>query len=151
MGKVYTPHWPAYKDREVQALAEGQQPKDTYQEGDHPAMKEQAGLTWTVQQTQVPLLIVAQGIGYPPKTFAGSDTDDDLPPHIPDIEDYCRTCLTKKVRCTCKPMSDWSVELNDITQPDPPDPNNNTTNDRDDEQDQALPSELEWPGQCLVG
>ena len=73
-----------------------------------------------------------QGIGYPPKTFLGSDTDDDLPPHIPDIEDYCRICLTNKVRCTCKPMSNWSAELISITQPDPPNPNNNTTYDRDD-------------------
>ena len=35
-------------------------------------------------------------------------------------------------------MSDWSVKLIDITQPDLPNPDNN--NDRDDEQDQALPS-----------
>ena len=61
-------------------------------------------------------------------------------PHIPDLEDYCRTCLTKKVRCTCKPMSDWSGELIDITQLDPPNPNNTTTNDREDRQDQTLPS-----------
>ena len=65
--------------------------------------------------------------------------DDDLLPHIPDLEDYCRTCLTKKVRCTCKPMSNWGVELIDITQPDLPNPNNTTTSDREDGQDQVLP------------
>ena len=79
-------------------------------------------------------------MGYPPKTFVGSDMND-LSPHIPDLEDYCRTCLTEKVRCTCKPMCNWSGELIDITQSDPPNPNNNTTNDRNNGQDQALPSD----------
>ena len=44
-----------------------------------------------------------QGMGYFPKTFTGSDMDKDIPPHIPDIEDCCRMCLTRKFRCTCKP------------------------------------------------
>ena len=79
-----------------------------------------------------------QGMGFLPKIFIDSDTDQDIPPHIPILEDYCRTCLTKKVKCSCKPMSDWSGELIDITQPDLPNPDNNK--DRDDEQDQALPS-----------
>ena len=79
-------------------------------------------------------------MGYPPKTFVGSGMDEDLPPHLPDIEDYCRMCLTKKVRCTRKSMSDWSAGLIDITQLDPPSPNNNANNDRDDRQNQALPS-----------
>ena len=74
-------------------------------------------------------------MGYPPKIFADSDSDDDSLPHI---EDYCRTCLTKRVKCSCKPMSDWSVELIDVTQLDLPNPDYN--NDRDDEQDQGLPS-----------
>ena len=81
------------------------------------------------------------GLGYPPKTFIDSNTDNDLPLHIPNLEDYCRMCLTKRVRCTCKPMSDWNGELIDITQPDPPNPNNNAINDREDRQDQALPSD----------
>ena len=81
-----------------------------------------------------------QGMGYPPKTFIGSDTDEDIPPHIPDIEDYCRTRLIRKVRCTCKPMSDWSADLIDITQLDLPNPDGNANNDRDDGQDQTLPS-----------
>ena len=55
-----------------------------------------------------------QGMGYPPKTFVGSDTDEDIPSHIPDIEDYCRMCLTRKVRCTCKPMSNWNFNFNFI-------------------------------------
>ena len=76
-----------------------------------------------------------QGMGYPPKTFIGSDTDEDIPPHIPDIEDFCWTCLTRKVRCTCKPMSNWSADLIDITQPDPPNPDSTANNDRDDGQD----------------
>ena len=87
-----------------------------------------------------------QGIGYPPKTFIDSDSDDNVSPHIPDLEDYCRTCLSRKVRCTCKPMSDWSVELIDITQPDCPNPDNNANNnDRNDRQDQVLPSD--WSDQ----
>ena len=86
-----------------------------------------------------------QGMGYPPKTFIGSDTDEDIPPHIPGVEDCCRTCLTRKVRCTCKPMSDWTVDLIDISQPDLPNPDNNVDNDRDDRQDQALPSD--WSDQ----
>ena len=72
------------------------------------------------------------GMGYPPKTFIGSDMDEDIPPHIPDLEDYCRTCLTRKVRCICKPMSNWSVDLIDITQPDLPNQDSNAYNDRDD-------------------
>ena len=81
------------------------------------------------------------GMGYPPKTFTDSNSDGDIPPHIPDLEDYCRTCLSRKVRCTCKPMFDWSAELIDITQPDCPNPDNNANkNDRDDRQDQTLPS-----------
>ena len=85
-----------------------------------------------------------QGMGYPLKIFVGSDTDKDFPPHIPDIEDYCKTCLTRKVRCTCKPTSDLSTDLIDITQPNPPNPDNNA-NDRDDGPDQALPSD--WSDQ----
>ena len=84
-------------------------------------------------------------MGYPSKTFIGSDTDEDIPPHISDIEDFCRTCLTRKVRCTCKPISDWSVDLIDITQLDPPNPDSTANNDRDDGQGQALPSD--WSDQ----
>ena len=80
----------------------------------------------------------SQRMGFPPKVFIDSDTDQDIPPHIPILEDHCRTCLTEKVRCSCHPKSDWSGELIDITQPDPPNPDNNK--DRDDVQDQALPS-----------
>ena len=54
-------------------------------------------------------------------------------------------CLTRKVRCTCKPMSDWSADLIDITQPDPPNPDSTANNDRDDRQDQVLPSD--WSDQ----
>ena len=79
-----------------------------------------------------------QGMGFPPEVFIDSDTDQDIPPHIPILEDHCRTCLTEKVRCSCQPMSDWSGELIDITQPDHPNPNNNKY--RDDIQDQAPPS-----------
>ena len=79
-----------------------------------------------------------QGMGFPPKAFIVGDTDQDIPPHIPILEDHCRTCLTEKVKCSCKPMSNWSGELVNITQPDLPNPDNNK--DRDDEQDQALPS-----------
>ena len=86
-----------------------------------------------------------EGMGYPPKTFIGSDMDKDIPLHIPDLEDFCGMCLTRKVRCTCKPMSNWSVDLIDITQLDPPNPDSTTNNDRDDEQDQALPSD--WSDQ----
>ena len=79
-----------------------------------------------------------QGMGLPPKVFIDSDTDQDIPSQILILEDYCRTCLTEKVRCSCQPMSDWSGELINVTQPDLPNPDNNKN--RDDEQDQALPS-----------
>ena len=75
----------------------------------------------------------SQGMGFSPKVFIDRDTDQDIPPHIPILKDYCRTCLTEKVRCSCKPMSDWSGELIDITQLDLPNPDNNK--DRDDKQD----------------
>ena len=86
-----------------------------------------------------------QRMGYPHKTFIVSDTDDDIPPHIPDLKDFCRTCLTRKVRCTCKPMSNWSADLIYITQPDPPNPDSTANNDRDDGQDQVLP--CDWSDQ----
>ena len=66
--------------------------------------------------------------------------DEDGPPHILDLEDFCRTCLTRKVRCTCEPMSSWSVDLIDITQLDPPNPDSTANNDRDDGQDNIQPS-----------
>ena len=81
----------------------------------------------------------SQGIEFLPKVFIDSDTDQD----IPVLEDHCRTCLTEKVRYSCQPMSNWSGEVIDITQPDPPNPDNNKK--RDDEQDQALPSD--WTDQ----
>ena len=71
-------------------------------------------------------------MGYPPKTFIASDMDEDIPPHMPDLEDFCRMCLARKVWCTCKPMSNWSADLIDITQPDPPNPDSTANNDRDD-------------------
>ena len=86
-----------------------------------------------------------QGMGYTPKTFMASDTDKDVPPHTPDLEDFCRTCLTRKVRCTCKPMFNWSVDLIDITQPDPPNPDSTANNDRGDGQENVLP--FDWSDQ----
>ena len=56
-----------------------------------------------------------QGLGYPPKIFIDSNTDKEFSPHVPILEDYCRTCLTEKVRCTCQPTSNWSGKLIDIT------------------------------------
>ena len=47
-----------------------------------------------------------QGLGYPQKIFIDSNSDQEFPPHVPILEDYCRTCLTEKVRCSCQPMSD---------------------------------------------
>ena len=64
-------------------------------------------------------------MGYPPKTFIDSNSDGDIPPHVPNLEEYCKTCISKKTRCTCKPMSDWNADLIDITQPDCPTSNSN--------------------------
>ena len=79
-------------------------------------------------------------MGYPLKAFIDSNSDQEFPPHIPTLEDYCRTCLTEKVRCSCQPMSDWSGELIDTTQLAPPNTDNNQ--DREDVQDNPLPSNL---------
>ena len=84
-----------------------------------------------------------QGLGYPPKTFIDSDTDQEFPTHIPVLEDYWRACLTEKVRCSCQPMSDWSGELIDTTQLAPP--KTDTNQDREDVQDNPLPSD--WTDQ----
>ena len=73
-----------------------------------------------------------QGLWYPPKIFLDSDSDQEFPPHIHMLQDYCRTCLTEKVRCSCQPTSDWSDELIDATQPAPPNMDNNQ--DREDVQ-----------------
>ena len=84
-----------------------------------------------------------QGLGYPPKIFIDSDSDQGFPPHIPILEDYCRTCLTEKVRFSCQPTSDWSSKLIDTTQLAPPNTDNNQ--DREDVQDNPLPSD--WTDQ----
>ena len=81
--------------------------------------------------------------GVSPKVFIDSDTDQDFPPHIPILQDYCRTCLTEKVKCFCQPTSNWSGELIDITQVAPP--NTDTNQDREDIQDNPLPSD--WTDQ----
>ena len=88
-------------------------------------------LASTVQPIQVLSFIVAKGWGIP-KIFTDSDSDDGIPSHIPDLEDYCRMCLSRNVRCTYKPMSNWSAELIDITQPDHPNPDNNANNSNRD-------------------
>ena len=77
-----------------------------------------------------------QGFGYPQKVFIDSNSDQEFPPHIPILEDYCRTCLTEKVRCSCQPLSGWSGELIDTTQLAPP--NTDTNQDREDIQDNPL-------------
>ena len=79
-----------------------------------------------------------QGLGYPPKIILDIESDKEFPPHIPILQDYCRTCLTEKVRCSCQPTSNWSGELIDTTQPAPPNKDNNQ--DREDVQDNPLPS-----------
>ena len=84
-----------------------------------------------------------QGLEYPPKIFLDSNPDQEFPPHIPILQDYCRTCLTEKVRCSCQPMSNWSSELIDTTQLAPPNMDNNQ--DREDVQDSPLPSD--WTDQ----
>ena len=66
-----------------------------------------------------------------------------FPPHIPILEDYCRTSLTEKVRCSCQPTSNQSGELIDTTQLAPP--NTDTNQDREDVQDNPLPSD--WTDQ----
>ena len=71
-----------------------------------------------------------QGLRYPPKIILDSDSDQEFPPHIPILQDYCRTCLTEKVRCSCQPTSNWSGELIDTTQLAPPNADNNQ--DRED-------------------
>ena len=48
----------------------------------------------------------SQGLGYPLKIFIESNSDQEFPPHIPILEDYCRTCLIEKVRCSRRPTSD---------------------------------------------
>ena len=71
-----------------------------------------------------------QGLGYPPKIFLDNDSDQEFPLHIPILQDYCGTCLTEKVRCSCHPTSDWSGELIDTTQLAPSDMDNDQ--DRED-------------------
>ena len=84
-----------------------------------------------------------QGLGYPPKVFIDSNSDQEFPTHVPVLGDYYRTCLTEKVSCSCQPTSDWSGELRDTTQLAPPNTDNNQ--DREDEQDNPLPSD--WTDQ----
>ena len=66
------------------------------------------------------------GMGYPPKIFTSpnyvdSGTDiETIPLHIPNLDKYCQTCISKKTRCICKPLLDWDADLLDITQLDSP-------------------------------
>ena len=82
-------------------------------------------------------------MGYPPIIFTSlnyvdSDRDiETIPLHIPNLDEYCQMCISKKARCICKPLSDWDADLIDITQPDRP----NKNNDRDDIQKHPLPSD----------
>ena len=86
---------------------------------------------------------MVKGWGIPPKIFIDSDSDQEFPPHIPILENYCRTCLTEKVGCSCQPTSVWSGELMDTTQLAPS--NTDTNQDREDIQDNSLPSD--WTDQ----
>ena len=67
-------------------------------------------------------------MGYPPKIFnnpkvaetmthsdTGNDSEVEIPPHIPFIGDYCKTCISKWPTCICKPGSDWDENPIDIT------------------------------------
>ena len=60
-------------------------------------------------------------MGYPPKIFTSpnyvdSDTDiETILPHTINLDEYCWTCISKKTRCICKPLSDWDADLIDIT------------------------------------
>ena len=90
-----------------------------------------------------------QGLGYPPKIFLDSDSDHEFPLHIPILQDYCRTCLTEKVRCSCQPTSNWNGELIDTTQPAPPNMDNNQ--DREKHTGQPPSIRLDRPRQLLVG
>ena len=86
------------------------------------------------------------GMGYPPKIFTSpnyveSDTDiETIPPHIPNLDEYFQTCISKKTRCICKPLLDWDADLIDIIQPESP-----NKNERDDRQGHPLPSD--WSDQ----
>ena len=84
-----------------------------------------------------------QGLRYPPKSTLDSDSDQEFPHISPILQDYCRTFLTEKVRCTCQPTSNWSGELIDTTKPAPLNKDNNQ--DGEDIQDNPLPSD--WTDQ----
>ena len=84
-----------------------------------------------------------QGLGHLPKVFLDNDSDQEFPPHIPILQDYCRTCLTEKVRCSCQPMSNWSGELIDTSHL--ASPNMDNDQDRKNIEDNPLPSD--WTDQ----
>ena len=50
----------------------------------------------TVQWDSGNFITSGQGMGYPPKTFIDSDSDGDIPPHVPKLEEYCKTCISKR-------------------------------------------------------
>ena len=84
-----------------------------------------------------------QGFWCPPKIFIDNNTNQEFPPHIPILEDDCRTYLPEKVRCSCQPTSDWSGELIDNNQLAPP--TTDTIQDREDIQEHSLPPD--WTDQ----
>ena len=95
--------------------------------------------TCTNSGTYIP---TGKGMGYPPKSFTnpkvsetithsdtGNDSEVEIPPHIPFIGDYCKTCISKWPRCICKPSSDWEENPIDITQTNNPS-NKENNNDK---------------------
>ena len=83
-----------------------------------------------------------QGLGYPPKIFLDSDSEQEFPPHIPLLQDYCRTCVTEKGQMflPAHVRLEWCI---DTTQPAPPNMDNNQ--DSEDVQDNPFPSD--WTDQ----
>ena len=125
MESIYSTHGSVYKDGKVQSMGKGKQMQNTLHRRRHLSNSH-----LNLSSDSSTFINQGQGLGYPPKIFLDSDSDQEFPPHIPILQDYCRTCLTEKVRCSCQPMSDWSGELIDTTQPAPPGMNINQ--DRED-------------------
>ena len=60
----------------------------------------------------------------------GNDSEVKIPPHMPYIGDYCKTCISKWLMCICKPSSDWDENPINIMQTDNPSKKENNNNDK---------------------
>ena len=94
MGKVHPAQGLAHQDRKLYSLEQIRQRVTIHsrrQRQPHHERKEGEPLNSVLDSGT--FITTSYGMGYPPKifTYVDSDSDTDIPLHIPNLEEYCRT------------------------------------------------------------